>query len=148
MATVTSFTDAPPEAVFDALSNGWYYSNWVVGTSHMRAVDRRWPDVGSKLYHASGVWPMALRDETEVEEVIPNRRLVMKAKGRPFGEARIEIDLESEGARTRVVMKEEPVRGFGAWVHNPVTDGLLRRRNVEALARLSALAEQRNSPSE
>ena len=25
--------------VFDVLSDGWTYSNWVVGTSHIRAVD-------------------------------------------------------------------------------------------------------------
>lgn len=148
MAKVEAFIEAAPERVFEVLSNGWYYPNWVVGTSHMRAVDEHWPDVGSKLFHASGIWPMALRDETEVEAVVPGSRLVMMVKGRPLGEARVEINLHREGGGTRVVLTEEPVRGPGAWAHNPVTERLLHRRNVEVLARLAAIAEQRSTPAD
>jgi uncharacterized protein YndB with AHSA1/START domain len=148
MATVTGYIDASPGDVFAVLADGWYYSGWVVGTSHMRAVEARWPAAGSRLFHASGVWPAALRDETEVEEVVPGERLVLIAKGGPLGQARVGITLAPEGDGTRVTMDETPVSGPGRWISSPVTDVLLRRRNVESLARLAALAERRSAPHE
>ncbi len=39
MATVTRHTAAPPAQVYATLSQGWLSTTWVVGTSHMRAVD-------------------------------------------------------------------------------------------------------------
>ncbi len=66
MATVTGRIDARPDQVWDVLADGWPYSNWVVGSSHMRAVEAAWPAAGSRLFHASGVWPATLRDETPV----------------------------------------------------------------------------------
>jgi uncharacterized protein YndB with AHSA1/START domain len=146
MAAVSTFVQAPPEDVFAVLANGWLYSGWVVGTSHMRAVESDWPAAGSRLFHATGVWPATLNDETRVEEAQINRRLVMTARGRPIGEARIEITLEPELQGTRVSIDEAPVKGPGAWVHNPLTESLLHRRNVESLARLAALAENRTAP--
>jgi uncharacterized protein YndB with AHSA1/START domain len=148
MARVERYIQAIPEDVFEVLSDGWSYSNWVVGTSHMRAVGDQWPNVGSKLFHSSGVWPAALRDETEVEEVVTNERLVMMARGRPFGEARVKVHLRLRGTGTHVVLIEEPVSGPGAWVDNPVSEMLLRRRNIEALARLAAIAERRTTPQD
>jgi uncharacterized protein YndB with AHSA1/START domain len=146
MATVSSTVNASPAAVFAVLADGWLYSNWVVGTSHMRAVEANWPAVGSRLHHAAGVWPAVARDESVVEEVEPDRRLVLTAKGRPFGEARVVIELEASGERTRITMTETPTAGPGKWIHNPLTEALLVRRNVEALARLAALAERRTQP--
>ena len=146
MATVSCRMEATPEAVYAALSDGWLYSGWVVGTSHMRAVEKDWPAVGTRLFHASGIWPAALRDETQVEESSPGERLVMTARGRPVGEARIEITLTPEGTATLVTMTETPVSGPGRWVHNPVTEALLVRRNVEGLARLTAIVERRTHP--
>ena len=124
----------------------WLYSNWVVGTSHMRAVEKDWPAAGSKLFHASGVWPAVARDESQVEEVVPGRRLVLIARGRPFGEARVVIDLEADGGQTLVTMRETPCAGPGKWLHNPVSDAALARRNVESLARLTCIAERRTQP--
>jgi uncharacterized protein YndB with AHSA1/START domain len=147
MAAVSTFIHAAPEDVFAVLANGWYYSGWVVGTSHMRAVESDWPAVGSRLFHSTGVWPATLTDETRVEEVETNRRLVMTARGRPLGEARIEIILDPELRGTRVLMHEAPVKGPGAWINNPVTESVLHRRNVESLARLAALAEHRTAPA-
>jgi uncharacterized protein YndB with AHSA1/START domain len=146
MATVSRTVDASPAAVFAVLADGWLYSNWVVGTSHMRAVEANWPAVGSRLHHAAGVWPAVARDESVVEEVEPDRRLVLTAKGRPFGEARVVIELEGSGETTRITMTETPTAGPGKWIHNPLTEALLVRRNVEALARLAALAERRTQP--
>jgi uncharacterized protein YndB with AHSA1/START domain len=132
--------------VFAVLADGWLYSNWVVGTSHMRAVEANWPAIGSRLHHAAGVWPAVARDESVVEELEPDRRLVLTAKGRPFGEARVVIELEASGETTRITMTETPTAGPGKWIHNPLTEALLVRRNVEALARLAALAERRTQP--
>jgi uncharacterized protein YndB with AHSA1/START domain len=143
MATVTGHIEATPEDVFAVLANGWYYSGWVVGASHMRAVEADWPAVGSKLFHASGVWPVMVRDETQVEEMSPAKRLVLTARGRPMGEARVEIDLAPDGAGTLVTLSESPIRGPGRWIHNPVNEAVLVRRNVETIARLAAIAERR-----
>jgi uncharacterized protein YndB with AHSA1/START domain len=148
MATVTAYIKVAPQEVFAVLSEGWYYSGWVVGTSHMRAVESAWPAIGSRLFHSSGVWPAALADETQVEEMVPNERLVMTARGRPFGEARVDISLSPEGNGTRVVLTETPVRGPGHWLHNGVSDALLHRRNVESLARLAVISERRTAPPE
>jgi uncharacterized protein YndB with AHSA1/START domain len=146
MATNTRRIEAPPRAVFEVLSDGWLYSNWVVGTSHMRAVDPDWPTVGSRLHHAAGVWPFVARDESVVEEVEPDRRLVLTAKGRPFGEALVDLRLDVEGAGTKVTMIETPTAGPGKWLNNPAAELLLARRNAESLARLAALAERRTKP--
>jgi hypothetical protein len=134
VGTVDRFIAAPPSEVFSVLADGWTYSNWVVGTSHMRAVAADWPAVGSKLHHASGVWPLALRDES------------VTVKGRPFGEAKVVMTLTAEDDGTRVSMYEAPTKGPGKWLHNQATEALLIRRNVEALARLGAIAERHTSP--
>jgi len=146
MAAVTRRIEASPEAVFAVLADGWRYSNWVVGTSHMQAVESEWPAAGSRLYHCSGAWPVVTRDETVVEESAPNRKLVLLAKGGVLGSARVVLELEPAGDGTIVSLAEEPVAGFGKWAHNPVLDRVLARRNVEALARLAALSERHTKP--
>jgi uncharacterized protein YndB with AHSA1/START domain len=148
MAPVGCRIAATPEEVFAVLADGWAYSNWVVGTSHIRAVDGDWPAPGSVVHHASGLWPAVVRDETAVESAQDGQRLVLTAKGWPLGEARVQIDLDRDGEATHVTMTETPVRGPGKWLHNPATESLLHRRNVESLARLTALVERRTSPSE
>ena len=148
MATNTAHIPAARHQVFAVLSDGWLYSNWVVGTSHMRAVETEWPAAGSKLFHASGAWPAVARDETEVEECVPDERLVLVARGRPFGEALIELELSDEPGGCRVVMHETPIAGPGRWLHNPASEAILVRRNTEALARLTAIVERRTVPAE
>jgi hypothetical protein len=113
----------------------------------MQAVEETWPSVGSRLFHASGVWPVVLTDETSVEAVSPDERLVMTARGRPFGEARVELSLAADGYGTRVTLAETPISGPGHWLHNPVSEAVLYRRNVECLARLAAMSERRTAPS-
>src|SRR6476469_2149446 len=113
MATVSCHIDADPDTVFAVLAEGWLYSNWVVGTSHVRAVEEAWPAQGSKLHHASGAWPLVARDETVVERVEKGRVLVLVARGRPVGEARVSIELAPSGGGTTVTMNETPVAGPG-----------------------------------
>lgn len=146
MATVTTHIDVAPSEVYSVLANGWYYSGWVVGTSHMQAVEEAWPAAGSRLFHVSGVWPAVLADETSVDELTPNERLVMTARGRPLGEARVEITLAGENGGTRVTLTETPISGPGRWLHSRVADLILHRRNAECLARLAAMSERRTAP--
>lgn len=147
MAVVKRSIKASPDDVWAVLADGWLYSNWVVGTSHMRAVETAWPAVGARLFHASGVWPVVARDETKVEESEPSRRLVLLARGRPLGEARVVVELEPDGDSTQVTMHETPVAGPGKWLHNPASEAVLVRRNVESLARLAALVERHTQPA-
>ncbi len=144
---VTRAVHATPEAVFAVLGDGWLYSGWVVGTSHMRAVQDSWPQVGSKLFHASGVWPLVIRDETVVLCSESPSLLVMQAKGGPLGQARVELRLTAHGTGCLVEMDEEPVRGPGRWFHNPIAAAGIARRNVEALARLATLVERPAVPA-
>lgn len=146
MATVERVIAAPPTRVFEVLADGWLYSNWVVGTSHMRAVADTWPAVGSKLHHASGLWPLALHDETEVDQVEPGCSLELTVRGRPFGEAKVAMTLVAQDGGTRVRMFEAPTKGPGRWLHNPASEALLLRRNSEALVRLAAIAERHTAP--
>lgn len=148
MATNTRHIDTSREAVWDVLSDGWTFSNWVVGNSHIRAVESEWPRVGARLFHASGPWPLVTRDETVVEKCQPNERLVLLVRGRPVGEARVVLELNDENNGCRVTMHETPIAGPGKWLHNPATEALLARRNTETLDRLAAVAEKRTEPSE
>jgi uncharacterized protein YndB with AHSA1/START domain len=146
LATNTVHIDATPQDVFTVLRDGWRYSSWVVGTSHMMAVSDDWPAKGSKLFHAAGAWPLIVRDQTEVLDVEPDRRLELMAHGRPLGDAHIIIELDDEAGGCRVTMYEEPAAGPGKWLNNPVGEAILRRRNTEALRRLRALAERHTKP--
>jgi Polyketide cyclase / dehydrase and lipid transport len=148
MATTSRMIDAGPAAVYAVLANGWSYGQWVVGTSHVRAVAAEWPAPGSRLHHAVGPWPLVVRDHTEVRESEPGRRLLLTARGWPFGEAEIDMTLEPEGEATRMTIREEPIGGPGALLRNRVADAFIHRRNIESLERLAALAEQRTVPPE
>jgi uncharacterized protein YndB with AHSA1/START domain len=132
---------ASPPRVFDVLSDGHRYADWVVGAKRIRAVEPDWPNRGAKLHHSVGAGPLVLEDHTAVEEAERPYRLVLHAKTRPFGSARIDFTLESEDGGTRVSMLEEPVGRLGRRLHNGVVDRLLRIRNDETLRRLKSLAE-------
>jgi uncharacterized protein YndB with AHSA1/START domain len=148
MAEVTREIAAAPERVFEVLADGWQYTGWVVGASHIRAVEPSWPQVGSRIHHSFGAWPLMVRDETVVEECEPASRLVLLARGRPLGEARVVLELSPTGTGTMVRMAEEPVSGPGKALHNRLLDAMLRARNVESLARLAALAEEPAVPKQ
>ncbi|GIE97740.1 SRPBCC family protein [Paractinoplanes rishiriensis] len=144
MATVTRDVQASPDRVFAVLANGWTYSDWVVGTTHIRSVDTTWPAVGSKLRHKAGPWPISLHDESTVTAVEPGRRLTLTAGIWPLGEAKVDIVLEPLGpGATRLTMHEDFQAGPLYWVKNKVNDLVLHGRNEEALRRLADIAERR-----
>jgi uncharacterized protein YndB with AHSA1/START domain len=132
---------ATPADVFAVLADGWLYPSWVVGASRVRAVDAAWPQPGSRIHHSVGVWPVLIDDDTEVEELVDQRLLVLKARAWPAGEARVRISTDVEGAHCRVTIEEDAVSGPGALIPAPARHGLLDVRNRETLARLAYLAE-------
>ena len=113
MSEVSCHIGVAPPVVFAVLADGWTYSDWVVGTSHMRAVDADWPAVGAKLHHAVGAWPVVMRDESVVEQVVADRMFMLTVKGRPLGEAKVTIFLQAEDGGTGVKMVETPLPGLG-----------------------------------
>ena len=112
-----------------------------MGTVKIRDVESGWPEVGRKLHHAVGVWPLLLQDETEVVACETQQRLQLQARGWPLGEATVEVLLEPDGERTLVQLHEQPTHGPGALLHNRVLDKLVDKRNEETLDRLRRLVE-------
>lgn len=133
---------APPEDVFEVLADPERYVEWVVGTTETKAMDDAWPAEGSRLGYRVGLGPLALGDVTEVVEVRPPSRMVLRAHMRPLGTTAIELDLAADAGGTRLVMREEPASGFVRATHTRLTDVVLARRNDAALARLRRLVER------
>jgi uncharacterized protein YndB with AHSA1/START domain len=143
VAIVQRTVQAPPDRVFAVLADGWSYSDWVVGTVHIRDVDDGWPGVGTKLHHKAGPWPLSLHDSSTVLEMTPGRRLKMLAGLWPLGEAMIDMRLDPVGpGATRVTMAEDFESGPLRVVRNKINDLVLHRRNLESLSRLADIAER------
>jgi hypothetical protein len=146
MATVQRTVLASPDRVFAVLADGWTYSDWVVGTVHIRDVDAGWPGVGSKLHHKAGPWPLSLHDTSTVTACEPGRSLTLQAGLWPLGAATVRIVLEPTGpTATKVTIYEEFSEGPLRWVRTKINDLALHQRNVEALRRLADLAERRTA---
>jgi uncharacterized protein YndB with AHSA1/START domain len=141
MAHTTTQVAALPDRVFAVLADGWTYEQWVVGCKEIRDVDAGWPAPGATFHHSVGMGPITVRDTTTVIESDPGRRIVLRARARPAGVARVEIDLAEHDRGTQVTMLERPVSGPPALMHNPVQEWLIDRRNRESLRRLRRLAE-------
>jgi uncharacterized protein YndB with AHSA1/START domain len=140
VATNVAFFPVPPERVWAVLADPQSYAYWVVGSDTIRDADPTWPAVGSKLHHRVGIGPFKLNDNSEVLESFPPLRLVLQARGRPFGTARVRIELLEHDGGTRVTMSEGPGDPISRLFHNPLFDRLLRARNHESLRRLGELA--------
>lgn len=136
---------APAEAVWAVLADGWQYATWVVGASRVRSVDQEWPGAGSKLEHSFGPWPAVISDATVSEESEEPRHLVLRAKGWPMGEARVELEIVPDGPGSCTVsIAEDAIKGPGTIVPLPVRQVMILPRNREALRRLALIAEGRH----
>ena len=143
--TVKRDTTATRAQVWAVMADGWTYSQWVVGNSRMRAVDPNWPSVGATIRHSIGVWPLLIDDLTVVEDCQPLERLVLLAKGRPFGKARITLRLfDREGGGCRIEMAEVFVGAPMGWVPKRLALTAAIPRNRECTWRLAAMAERRS----
>ena len=142
--TVKRETSASREQVWAVIADGWTYSQWVVGNSRMRAVDPNWPHAGSTISHSVGVWPLLLDDVTVVEDCQPLEQLVLLAKGRPLGKARITLRLfDTDGGGCRIEMAEVPVGAPMGWLPTRLALAAAFPRNRECTWRLAAIAERR-----
>lgn len=130
-----------PDDVFRVLADGWLYPTWVVGASRVRAVDRQWPAVDSRIHHSFGVWPALLDDTTSVLEWDPPRLMRLRARGWPMGEASVTIEVKERGAGCVVRITEDATIGPGRVIPEVVRDLLLHNRNRETLQRLAFLSE-------
>lgn len=135
---------APADRIFAVLSDGWTYSDWVVGTAHIRDVDPTWPEPGSRLHHKAGPWPLSIKDHSESLEWVPDRMLLLKVRLWPAGVGEVRFTLDPLDAfATRVTLQEQFTGGPLLAVRNKVGDVLLHYRNDEALTRLADLAERK-----
>ena len=141
MARNETHIDAPPERVFEVLSDPDSYGYWVVGSKYIRNAEPDWPAQGSKFHHTVGLGPIEVDDYTRVLEVDAPRLLKMKAKARPLGTAIVTLEIEPEGTGSRVTMTEDAGDTLTAFVFNPLTHLAVRGRNTESLDRLRELAE-------
>lgn len=137
--------DAPPERVFAVLADWRAYSEWVVGSSVVRGVDPGFPAAGTRFHHEVGMGPFRLADHSEVVEVDPPHRLVLRARARPLGTAIVDVVLErsEDGEGTEVTLREDPADPLSALVFQPLMHLLVRNRNSESLRRLKDLVERR-----
>ena len=143
MSVNTRYVDAPPSAVWEALSDGWLYPVWVVGAARMREVDDHWPAEGAQLHHSVGIWPALIDDQTQVLESIPDQLLRLRAQGWPAGEAIVTIRLRPSGSGTEVEIEEDVSSGPGRLLPSPLRQPILKWRNTETLRRLGYIAERR-----
>src|SRR4051794_36051902 len=106
--------DAPPALVYATLMDAGSYPEWLVGAQKVRGVDRSWPKPGARFHHRIGYGPLALNDNTKLVDTEPDRRVVLEARARPLGRARVELELrpKSKGRRTKVVMTERTTSGI------------------------------------
>ena len=141
MAVTRRVLNAAADHIYAVLADGWTYSDWVVGTAHIRSVDDTWPAPGSHLHHKVGPWPLSIRDKSTVLECEPGRMMLTKVRLWPLGEGHVRITLVPVGStRTTVTMEEHFVGGPLSVLQNKINDVVLHRRNAEALRRLEDLA--------
>jgi hypothetical protein len=120
----------------------------VVGATHVRAVDTRWPAAGAVIHHKVGPWPLSLHDRTVSIRCDPPALLVVSPHLWPLGEATVSLALVEDGpGRTAVAIEEDFERGPARWLRNRANDLVLHLRNRESLRRLEDLAIHRSEPA-
>jgi len=134
---------APPQSVWNVISDGWTYSQWVVGNSRMRAVDHGWPSPGTRIKHSIGVWPFVIDDETVSLACVPLQEIVLLAKMGPVGAARVTLRLSDIPGGCRVEMSEVPAEGPINLLPDRLAQLAINVRNRECLWRLEQLADAR-----
>ncbi len=145
MSTNCTHIEAPPADVFAVLADANTYEHWVVGCDDIRAVEGEWPAVGSKFFHTVGAGPVKVKDNTKVIEVEKDKLLVLEARARPAGVAKVIFRLTPIDGGTDVEIEEFPIRGLAKLIDNPVQNALMKARNVETLRRLTKQVDDRRS---
>lgn len=143
MFTESRIVAATPEQIWNVLKDGWLYPVWVVGATSMRDVDPEWPEVGARLHHALGAWPVIVADTTSVVGCEPNRLLELEARTGAAGSARVRLRLRPVPEGTEVTMEEDASHGPLGLIPKPLRWAMVVPRNRECLLRLARLAEGR-----
>lgn len=134
---------AQPQHVEAVLADAWLWAGWVVGATHIRDVDQSWPEVGAKLHHRVGSWPLTIQDYTQVTARTPARLMVLRVRAWPVGEGEVRLELTELPGGTGIVMREKPTAGPARLIPGVLINWLLRARNRESLARLADICERR-----
>lgn len=139
VSTSKRLLKADPEQVWQVWANPKGYAEWVIGAQEVRGVDGVWPRPGSSFHHKAGCWPLQSRDSTSVIASSAPRQLVLEARFRPFGIARIELAVRPEGGASLVEMKETTVGPPLAKLATPLFSLLYAARNKASLRRLDEM---------
>jgi hypothetical protein len=146
MAVVEQTVATTPARVWAVLADGWTYSDWVVGTAHIRAVDPAWPAAGSRIHHKAGPWPLSIHDSTVAVASERPHTLFLRPRMWPMGEAEVRITLiEIDAGRTKIRLAEDFRAGPLRWARTKLNDLVMHRRNRESLRRLADLAVRRDA---
>lgn len=140
MATVEKWVPAGVQDVWAVLADPRAYAFWVVGSHDIRAADDEWPQPGSKFWHTQGHGPIKLRDDTKVLECVPEQRLRLEVRVRPFVIADVVLELRPLRDGTCVTITETVHGGLLGVVPNIVQAPFMSLRNADALRRLAAMA--------
>jgi uncharacterized protein YndB with AHSA1/START domain len=135
--------DAPPEKVFEVLSEPRTYERWVPGTRAIFDADESWPEAGSTFRYAIGLPVIGIEDETAVVSMSAPALLELRIRVGPLATVRVTIYLEPERGGTRLTLIEDLASRPLQLLMGPLGHLLVRLRNAEALRRLKALAEAR-----
>ncbi len=107
-------------------------------------MNREWaviePSVAVR-WHRVGARRLTVGDHTAVLQGDPPHRLVLRARARPLGSAKVEMVLEPRDGGTHVTMIEVAGDRLSKLTLNRLTDTLVRHRNVESLRRLQRISE-------
>ena len=143
MAYNESYINVSPATVFAVLSEPRLLRGFGGGNAEASWCRRTFPGRRITVSSSGRVPPLVLNDHTEVLENEPSSRLVLRAKTRPFGTARVDLRLRAEGAGTRVCMTEVAGDSPSRLLFNRLSDPLIHARNGRSLQRLRRIAEQR-----
>jgi uncharacterized protein YndB with AHSA1/START domain len=145
MTVLNVLVDRSPGEVWDVLSDGRAYAEWVMGTRHVRDVDPDWPALGSKIHYTLGIGRWTFDDITTVRLAEPGQRLELEAHAGRLGTARVSIVLLPWGERqTVLILDEHPLSGPGARWHSILVEALLRLRNGRMLRSLARVVHERH----
>jgi len=140
--------DRDPRQVWQVLSDGRSYADWVAGAQRIRDVDESWPEPGSSLHYTFGAGGLTLDDVTTVRLMEPGRRLELEAHAGRLGSARVSIELLPWGqGRTVVIMDEHPLTGPGARWHSMPLEAALRIRNRRMMRSLADVVHRYDDAS-
>ena len=133
-AEVRLTVPAPPEAVFEVLSDPETYPEWLAGAQSIRHVDDDFPAPGATFDHEVGPTEGAtVADDSESVLADAPNRLMLEVHAGPM-RGMVEFELERTTDGTLVTFRESAVGPLGFAM--PVLRGPIFLRNRASLERL------------